>query len=118
MNDLKQKLNGNGFLINIATLLAVVIAAISGALWISSLFGQINEQVSDEMHLIRLDMNKVMHDMDKRVSINEAALMYLPATDRWRGQDQIIWALRLKELNHDIEVPDASDVIRDRQLNR
>ena len=118
MNDLKQKLNGNGFLINIATLLAVVVTAISGALWISTILNDVNQQVKESMHLIRTDMARIMHEMDKRVTVNEAALLLLPAEDRWRGQDQIIWALRLHDQNPDIEVPDPSDIIRDRVENR
>ncbi len=79
-----SKLNGNvGWVINLVSL---IVLAISGTVWLS-----------DQFHDIELYHSEVRHSLG----------------DRWRGSDQIIWTMRLeKTLERDL--PDPLRIIRQR----
>jgi hypothetical protein len=116
MNEFVKKLNGSAsFLGNIATIITIVASVLCGTLWMNNRIADVGEGVV----ALRGDMIDQFHAVDKRLIVNEAALRLLPAQDRWRGSDQTIWALRLREENHDIGlvVPDPVVIIRDRVLN-
>ena len=116
MNGIVEKLNGNaGFLGNIATIITIIAAVLCGTLWMNSKIAGVGEAVV----ALREDTSGQFHAVDKRLVINEAALKLLPAQDRWRAQDQLIWVLRLKDMNTGInlEVPDPIVIVRDRTDN-
>jgi len=116
MNGTIKKLNGGEhFLGNIATMITVVASIVLGVVWIASSVNGVEAQVAN----LRYDNLLVFSDLDKRILVNEEALKHLPAEDRWRGQDQIIWSHKLEGANKDIglKVPDPAEVIKNRLEN-
>jgi hypothetical protein len=116
MNSIVEKLNGNaGFLGNIATIVTIIATVLCGTLWMNNKIASVGEHVV----ALRADMVEQIHAVDKRLIINESALKLLPSQDRWRGQDMIVWSLKLKDENSDmgLAVPDPASILRDRRHN-
>jgi len=67
-----------------------------------------------QSYQIRMEMKDAHHSFDVRVRETERALSLLPARDRWRGQDMLLWGHDLQELNPNLDVPDARQIMRDR----
>ena len=97
----------NGHLPTILNLFAIVGAGVGVALWVDG--GQ--DALLAKLNAMDRAMGDVVHNLDKRIMANEAG-----RADRWRGQDQKIWASELQIRNPEINVPDPDLVVRSRSL--
>lgn len=70
-----------------------------------------------QMYSIKMEIQSVKNVVGARILLLEQKMATLPAADRWRGQDMLIWSTDLRELNPDVKVPDPRVTIRDRMQN-
>jgi hypothetical protein len=110
------KLSGNGGVSFVVQLLTICGALVAAVLWIDSSI----DEVADDVTSLKAGVQDLFNQLGDRVTVNEAGIVANRAdvTDRWHGQDQLLWGERLQGRNPDLKVPDAGKIIRDRRLNR